>query len=124
MNLDAKLLSSHRTQLTLTALVSGVVVGSTILAFQRVNRLSKVKNLKDSIPKSSEPVAVCFSPCQLFDIVVKKVIPDTPSSSQTMALPPPPTKTAPSPPLPSAATGTKVPLLYPSPIPLPPYSHH
>ncbi|RPB09588.1 hypothetical protein P167DRAFT_527033 [Morchella conica CCBAS932] len=58
MNLDAKLLSSHRTQLTLTALVSGVVVGSTILAFQRVNRLSKVKNLKDSIPKSSESVAL------------------------------------------------------------------
>ncbi|KAI5843405.1 hypothetical protein DFP73DRAFT_80885 [Morchella snyderi] len=57
MNIDAKLLSSHRTQLALTALVSGVVVGSTILAFQKVNRLSRLRNLKDSIPKSSESVA-------------------------------------------------------------------
>lgn len=60
MNIDAKLLSSHRTQLALTALVSGVVVGSTILAFQKVNRLSRLRNLKDSIPKSSESVAVCL----------------------------------------------------------------
>lgn len=55
VNMD---LNSHRVHIALTALVSGIVVGSTILAFQKVNRLSKVKSLKDSIPQSSDPTAV------------------------------------------------------------------
>lgn len=57
MNMDTNLVNSHRVHLALTALVSGIVVGSTILAFQKVNRLSKVKSLKDSIPQS-DPTAV------------------------------------------------------------------
>lgn len=59
--MDTNLLNSHRAQLALTALVSGIVVGSTILAFQKLDRLSKVKNLKDSIPRSSDSTVVSYT---------------------------------------------------------------
>ncbi|KAL5443579.1 hypothetical protein PMIN07_001139 [Paraphaeosphaeria minitans] len=41
---------NHRAQLVTTAVVSGVVVGSAILGFQKARRMYKVENLKASIP--------------------------------------------------------------------------
>jgi len=52
-------LHSHRAQLAYTALISGAVVASTIFAFQKVKQISRLKNLKDSIPPQSEANIVC-----------------------------------------------------------------
>lgn len=41
---------SHKAQLVTTAVVSGVVVGSAILGFQKARRMYKVETLKASIP--------------------------------------------------------------------------
>jgi predicted small secreted protein len=51
-------LSSHRAQLVLTAVASGVVVGSTILAFQSARHNEKLKNIKRSIRRRSDATAV------------------------------------------------------------------
>lgn len=43
--------SSHRAQLITTAVVSGVVVGASILGVQKAVRTYKVDKLKESIPE-------------------------------------------------------------------------
>ncbi|KAF2653236.1 hypothetical protein K491DRAFT_603358 [Lophiostoma macrostomum CBS 122681] len=43
--------SSHNAQLITTAVVSGVIVGSAILGFQKARRMYKVAELKESIPE-------------------------------------------------------------------------
>ncbi|KAL7269858.1 hypothetical protein RUND412_007457 [Rhizina undulata] len=58
-------LSSQRAQLTCTALASGIVVASTIFAFQKVQHISRVKDLKDSISPADQSTA-CSHHCFLF----------------------------------------------------------
>ncbi|KAF8543216.1 hypothetical protein BDD12DRAFT_932149 [Trichophaea hybrida] len=47
-------LSSHRAQLALTAVASGIVVGSTILAFQSARYNEKLRNIKRSIRRRTD----------------------------------------------------------------------
>lgn len=42
--------SSHNAQLITTAIVSGIVVGSTIFGVQKAIRMYRVEQLKESIP--------------------------------------------------------------------------
>ena len=42
--------SSHKVQLAVTAVASGVVVGGAIIGLQNAKRLYRVQDLKDSIP--------------------------------------------------------------------------
>lgn len=51
-------LSSHRAQLAYSAIISGVVVASTIFAYQKIHQVSKLKSLKDSIPSFSDSTSV------------------------------------------------------------------
>ena len=46
--------SSVQAQLALTALVSGLAVGSTILSYQNLRRKEAVDELKSSIPEIDE----------------------------------------------------------------------
>lgn len=50
----SRITSSHNAQLITTAIVSGVVVGSTIFGFQKARRMYKVAVLKESIPEVGE----------------------------------------------------------------------
>lgn len=45
---------SHHAQLVATAAVSGLVVGSAILGYQKARRMTRVADLKASIPDLSE----------------------------------------------------------------------
>lgn len=53
-------LNSHRAQLAITALASGAVVGSSIIAFQKARQISRLQNIKDDIPYNLEATAVCL----------------------------------------------------------------
>jgi hypothetical protein len=46
----SKAVANHNAQLITTAVVSGVVVGSTILGLQKARRMYRVADLKASIP--------------------------------------------------------------------------
>lgn len=46
--------SSHKVQLLLTAIASGVIVGGTILGLQTAKRQYKINDLKESIPALRE----------------------------------------------------------------------
>ncbi|KAF2205274.1 hypothetical protein GQ43DRAFT_386209 [Delitschia confertaspora ATCC 74209] len=50
----SRLTASHNAQLITTAVVSGVVVGSAILGFQKARRMYRVESLKESIPDLDE----------------------------------------------------------------------
>ena len=54
----AALLKSHRAQLALTAIASGVAVGSTMLALQSVRHNEKLRDIKRSIQRKSNATAV------------------------------------------------------------------
>jgi hypothetical protein len=51
-------LSSHKAQLVLAAVASGVAVGSTILAFQSARQTQKLRDIKKSIRSRDEATAV------------------------------------------------------------------
>ena len=51
-------LKSHRVQLVLTAIASGFVVGSTMLAFQSARHNEKLRDIKRSIRRHSNATAV------------------------------------------------------------------
>lgn len=53
-------LHSHRAQLAYTALISGAVAASAVVAFQKVKQISRLKTLKDAIPPPSETNVVCI----------------------------------------------------------------
>jgi len=52
-------LSSHRAQLVLTAVASGVAVGTTLLAFQSARQSQKLRDIKSSIRSRDDATAVC-----------------------------------------------------------------
>lgn len=52
-------LSSHRAQLVLTAVASGVAVGTTLLAFQSARQNQKLRDIKSSIRSRDDSTAVC-----------------------------------------------------------------
>lgn len=50
----SKATESHNAQLITTAAVSGLVVATTILGFQKARRMTRVADLKASIPEISD----------------------------------------------------------------------
>jgi hypothetical protein len=56
----SNVLSSHKAQLVLTAVASGVVVGSSILAFQSARHQEKLKDIKRPNRRKSDATAVSF----------------------------------------------------------------
>ncbi|KAI5791812.1 hypothetical protein EDC01DRAFT_616218 [Geopyxis carbonaria] len=63
-------ISSHKGQLVLTAIVSGVSVGSSIIAFQKAVHTSKIKRIKDSIPlhENSIPLTEYGAPVSISNL--------------------------------------------------------
>jgi len=56
-------LTSHRAQLVLTAVASGVAVGTTLLAFQSARQSQKLRDIKSSIrSRDDAATAVCSRP--------------------------------------------------------------
>ncbi|KAK6342995.1 hypothetical protein TWF718_008373 [Orbilia javanica] len=102
----SSLASSHRAQLAATALVSGLVVGGTILGYQNSKRRIKTQMLKDSISNLSDHEGEeamersvdlsypTFSPIQLLPHPISTppslVLRHTPSPQPPISLSPPP----------------------------------
>jgi hypothetical protein len=50
---------SHRFQLGVTAVVSGAVSVSALIAYQQLRRIKRVQDIKDAIPEDSGGNNVC-----------------------------------------------------------------
>jgi hypothetical protein len=59
MSFVSRLGDSHRFQLGVTAVLSGAVAVSALVAFQQLRRVKRVQDIKDSIPEDNEGVNVC-----------------------------------------------------------------
>jgi hypothetical protein len=59
MSWFSRLGDSHRFQLGVTAVLTGALSISALVAFQQLRRSKRVQNIKDSIPENDEGINVC-----------------------------------------------------------------